>query len=315
MRHRVAAHAAGAVGDPRCRLRRARPLRACRKLTRVTLGSMRRFAVLLACATLLLAMSTANASAGTSVVTRDASVRAAAGSAPDASRTPARGSSSQPANPDAPVPVPASNKPPAGRRLSANGVLAIAGALPKMKAVRAKYPRSFGGAYLKLAFRWQVSYFSRNGKKEIGQAIVDDLSGRVLEQWTGFQVAWTMARGYPGAFGRHVNALYVWVPLCVLFLFPFIDFRRPFSLLHLDLLVLLSFSISLAFFNHARIYASVPLTYPPLLSLLARTLALSRRREVRGAPPVRMLVPARWLAVAVLFLVGFRVALNVTYSH
>ena len=105
---------------------------------------MRRFAVLLACATLLLAMSIASASAGTSVVTRDASVRAAAGSTPDASRTPARGSSSQPANPDAPVPVPASNKPPAGRRLSANGVLAIAGALPKMKAVRAKYRGSFG---------------------------------------------------------------------------------------------------------------------------------------------------------------------------
>src|SRR5437588_564493 len=315
MRHRVAAHAAGAVGDPRCRLRRARPLRACRKLTRVTLGSMRRFAVLLVCATLLLAMSTASASAGTSVVTQDTSVRAAAGSAPGASGTSARRSSSQPANPDAPIPVPASNKPPAGRRLSANGVLAIAGALPKMKAVRAKYPRSFGGAYLKLAFRWQVSYFSRNGKKEIGQAIVDDLSGRVLEQWTGFQVAWTMARGYPWAFGRHVNALYVWVPLCVLFLFPFIDFRRPFSLLHLDLLVLLSFSISLAFFNHARIYASVPLTYPPLLYLLARMLALSRPGASRSRRPLRLNVPPSWLAFAIVFLVGFRIALNFVDSN
>ncbi len=57
--------------------------------------------------------------------------------------------------------------------------------------------------------------------------IIDDLSGRVLEQWTGFQVAWTMARGYPGAFGRHVNALYIWLPLCVLFLLPFLNFRRP----------------------------------------------------------------------------------------
>ena len=91
-----------------------------------------------------------------------------------------------------------------------------------------------------------------------------------------------MARGYPGAFGRHVNALYVWLPLCVLFMLPFFDFRRPFSLLHLDLLVLLSFSVSLAFFNHAHIYASVPLAYPPLLYLLARMLALLRR-----APPRR----------------------------
>ena len=166
-------------------------------------------------------------------------------------------------------------------------MLAIAERLAKMKAVRAKYPGSYGGAYLKLRFHWQVSYFSKNGKKEIGQVIIDDLSGRVLEQWTGFQVAWTMARGYPGAFGRHVNALYIWLPMCVLFLLPFFDFRRPLSLLHLDLLVLLSFSVSLAFFNHGRIYQSVPLAYPPLLYLLARMLALCATpapaaREPRG---------------------------------
>ena len=224
-------------------------------------------------------------------------------------------SSGQSTSSGTPIPVPASNVPPAGRRLSANAVLAIADALPKMKAIRAKYAGSYGGAYLKPALRWQVSYFSRGGKKEIGQVIIDDLSGRVLEQWTGFQVAWTMARGYPGAFGRHVNALYVWVPLCVLFLFPFIDFRRPFSLLHLDLLVLLSFSISLAFFNHARIYASVPLTYPPLLYLLARMLALSRPGASRSRRPLRLNVPASWLAFAIVFLVGFRIALNVVDSN
>ena len=115
--------------------------------------------------------------------------------------------------------------------------------------------------------------------------LIDDLSGRVLEQWTGFQVAWTMARGYPGAFGRHVNALYMWLPLCVLFLVPFMDFRRPLKLLHLDLLVLLSLSISLAFFNHAHIYSSVPLVYPPLLYLLLRMLARGSRRPRAGRPP------------------------------
>ncbi|MCW3067821.1 MAG: hypothetical protein JWL67_446 [Solirubrobacterales bacterium] len=218
---------------------------------------------------------------------------------------------------DAPIPVTRSNTPPTGRRLSANDVLAIAGALPKMRAERAKYPGSYGGAYLKRPFHWQVSYFSRNGKKEIGQVLIDDLSGRVLEQWSGFQVAWTMARGYPGAFGRHVNALYIWLPLCVLFVLPFVNFRRPLSLLHLDLLVLLSFSVSLAFFNHARIYASVPLVYPPLVYLLARMLALLRgRRDARERPPpLRLLVPAPWLALGVVFLLGFRIALNVTDSN
>src|SRR4051812_9801799 len=42
-------------------------------------------------------------------------------------------------NPEAPIPVPASDVPPAGRRLSANAVLAIAGRLGKVRAERAKY--------------------------------------------------------------------------------------------------------------------------------------------------------------------------------
>jgi hypothetical protein len=223
--------------------------------------------------------------------------------------------SGQSTSSESPIPVPASNTPPAGRKLSANKVLAIAGALVKMRAARREYPGSYGGAYLKLPFHWQVSYFSRNGKKEIGQVIIDDASGRVLEQWTGFQVPWSMARGYPGAFGKHVNALYIWLPLCVLFLLPFIDFRRPLSLLHLDLLVLLSLSVSLAFFSHGRIYASVPLAYPPLLYLLARMLFLARQRGRRPPGTLRLLVPVSWLAVGVVFLLGFRIALNITDSN
>jgi hypothetical protein len=248
-----------------------------------------------------------------------ASDAAAAASAPNASAS-VKAKSAQPPSANAAIPVPPSNTPPAGRRLSANQVLAKAERLPKMKAIRAKYPGSYGGAYLKMPFHWQVSYFSKNGKKEIGQVIIDDLSGRVLEQWTGFQVAWTMARGYPGAFGRHVNALYIWLPMCVLFLLPFFDFRRPFSMLHLDLLVLLLFSVSLAFFNHGRIYQSVPLAYPPLLYLLARMLALARpgrrgRSGRRQPGPLRLLVPVPWLALGVVFLIGFRIALNVTDSN
>ena len=215
---------------------------------------------------------------------------------------------------EAPVPVPASEIPPAGRHLSADRVLEIAEALPKMRAVRRKYPGSYAGAYLKGPVRWQVSFFSKQGAKEIGQVIIADSTGRVLEQWTGFQVAWTMARGYRGAFGEHVNALYVWLPLCLAFLLPFIDWRRPLALLHLDLLVLLSFSVSLAFFNHAHIYASVPLSYPPLLYLLARMLALLRRRS-RPGRPLRLLIPAPWLALGIVSLLGFRVALNVTDAN
>jgi hypothetical protein len=213
-----------------------------------------------------------------------------------------------------------STVPPAAHKLPSDQVLAIANRLPKMRSLKREYKGSFGDVYLKGGFQWQVSYFTHNGKREIGLVVIDDLSGRVVEQWTGFQVAWTMARGYSGAFGRHVNALYVWLPMCLLFFLPFFDFRRPFSLLHLDLLMLLSFSVSLAFFNHANIWASVPLSYPPLLYLLARMLALLRRRggprSARKTPPrLRLLVPVPWLALGVVFLIGFRIALNVTDSN
>lgn len=212
-----------------------------------------------------------------------------------------------------PIPVSPSEVPPTGRHLSADRVLEIANRLPKMRRERAKNPGSYGGAYLKGPSRWQVSYFSRSGK-EIGQVIIADANGEVLEQWTGFQVAWTMARGYPGAFGRHVNALYIWLPLCVLFVIPFVNWRRPFSLAHLDLLALLAFSASLAFFNHGNIYASVPAAYPPLVYLLVRMLVLTFLR--RGAAhPLRSWISPMWLAVGVVFLLGFRIALNVTDSN
>ena len=136
-------------------------------------------------------------------------------------------------------------------------------------------------AYTKGIGRWQVSFF-RDGD-ELVQVQVDDRSGAVLEQWSGAQVAWTMARGYPGAFGRKLNAPWVWIPLCVLFLAPFVDVRRPFRLLHLDLLVLLAFGASHYFFNRGEIGVSAPLVYPVLLYLLARVLfAAFRPRGSRG---------------------------------
>ena len=274
-------------------------------------------AVLLALALVLATASPAAASTSSHASLLDTSPLAKTAATTTASSDGASTTTTQSTVSESPVPVANSDIPPAGRRLSANQVLAIAQALPKMKAVRAKYPGSYGGAYLKGPSRWQVSFFSKKGAKEIGQVIIADASGKVLEQWTGFQVAWSMARGYPGAFGRHVNALYIWLPLCLLFVLPFVDPRRPFSLLHLDLLVLLSWSISLAFFNHAHIYASVPLTYPPLIYLLGRMLWLLRRpRAGRPQPrPLRLLIPAPWLALGVVFLLGFRIGLNVTDAN
>ncbi len=211
---------------------------------------------------------------------------------------------------DPTAPVPASNQSPPGRALSSNQVLEIARALPKMRSLRAANRGSFERAYLNNPGQWQVTVFSSK-RAEIGIVIIADATGQVIEAWTGVQVRWPMARGHPSGFGGHLSALYIWLPLCLLFMLPFVDWRRPFSLLHLDLLVLLSFSVSLAFFNHAHIYASVPLTYPPLIYLLVRMLLLARPREVRR-PALRLWIPARWLAVGVVLLLGFRIALNIS---
>ena len=77
--------------------------------------------------------------------------------------------------------------------------------------------------------------------------------------------------------------------------------------------MLLGFSVSLAFFNAARIGLSTPLIYPLLGYLLVRMLLVARRGG--RAEPLRLLVPVSWLAVALVFLVGFRVGLNVTNSN
>jgi hypothetical protein len=214
---------------------------------------------------------------------------------------------------NAPVLVSTPNSPPAGYRLTATQVERIAARVGKVRDVVRRHRGAYPAEYTKGPGRWQVSWFTPKGK-EIAQVYVDDTTTRVTEAWTGFQVAWTMARGYPGAFGRRVNAWYVWLPLCLLFLAPFLPWRRRPSLFHLDLLVLLGFSVSLAFFNHALIGMSVPLAYPFLLYLLIRMLMLA---SGRGVPRerVRLLVPVSWLAVAVVFLVGFRVGLNVTNSN
>jgi hypothetical protein len=156
---------------------------------------------------------------------------------------------------------------------------------------------------------WEVAYFAAG--EQVALVVVDPRSGIVKEAWTGYQVAWKMARGYSGSFGHKLNAPYVFLPLCALFLLGLLDWRRPWRLANLDLLVLLGFGLSHFFFNRAEIGVSVPLQYPVLLYLLARALWIGFRGRGEGLRPVW---PAAWLLVAALFLLGFRVGLNVADS-
>ena len=160
---------------------------------------------------------------------------------------------------------------------------------------------------------WKVQVWSGRAG-EIAMGRVDDRTGRVTEAWTGPQVAWTMARGQSGAFGgKEINSWPVWVVFSAIFLIGLAELRRPLSLRNLDLLALLSFSVSLWFFNHGLIFSSVPLVYPGLLYLLVRSLVIGiRGRTARASAPVW---PVWLLAAATVFLLGFRIDLNVTDSN
>jgi hypothetical protein len=156
---------------------------------------------------------------------------------------------------------------------------------------------------------WEVAYFADGDR--LALAVVDAGSGEVEESWTGHQVAWKMARGYSGAFGHKLNAPYVFLPLCAIFLLGLVDWRRLRRVANLDLLVLLGFGVSHYFFNRAEIGVSVPLVYPVLLYLLGRCLWIGLRGRGEGLRPVWSVSV---LIVAALFLMGFRVGLNVADS-
>lgn len=159
---------------------------------------------------------------------------------------------------------------------------------------------------------WTVNVWS--GKAgEVATGRVEDATGTVTEAWTGPQVAWKMARGYTGAFGgAKINSYPVWLSFCAVFLLGLVDWRRPFSLRNADLVVLLSLSASLWFFNHGNVFAAMPLAYPPLLWLLVRCCWIARSdRPTRGAA----VWPVWLLAAATVFLAGFRVGLNVRASN
>ena len=184
-------------------------------------------------------------------------------------------------------------------------------AVPKVAAWLDRYPPSplTEADFDRRTRRWRVHVWSGSAG-EVASGVVDDARGRVLEAWTGPQVAWKMARGRPGAFGgRTLTSWPVWLALSAVFLLALADLRRPLALRNLDLLALLSFGISLAFFNRGEVFRSVPLVYPALVYLLVRTAWIGLRR--RALRPARPVWPVWLLAAVAIFLVGLRVGLNV----
>jgi hypothetical protein len=186
---------------------------------------------------------------------------------------------------------------------------------PKVADWLARYPqsgRSHEEDYDAKTASWTVKiWWDKAG--EIAEGKVDDASGVVTEAWTGPQVAWKMARGYKGAFGGDkINNPWLWGAFCLIFLIGLADVRRPLSIRNLDLVMLLSPTASLWFFNHGDVFTSVPLFYPVLAWVVLRGVWIGVTG--RGSPS-RATWPAWILLAATVFLAGFRIGLNVEASN
>jgi hypothetical protein len=154
--------------------------------------------------------------------------------------------------------------------------------------------------------QWQVDYYEADGH-DVAEIVIDDSTGDLVEKWTGAQVDTKLARGYQGAVAGKVNRWWIWLPLCVLFLAPFVDPRRPLRLIHLDLLALLGFSVSLFFFNKAEIGLSVGLVYPVLAYVFLRML-LAGFRPLERRDRLLPVAPRGLLVVGIVALVAFHTA-------
>ena len=194
-------------------------------------------------------------------------------------------------------------------RLDEDEAVSLALDDPKIADWLERYPPdpSTSGDYEEETRTWVVKVWSGEAG-QVAQAVVEDPTGRVTEAWTGPQVAWKMARGREGAFGgKTLLEPYVWLAFCLVFLVGLADLRKPLSTRNLDLLALLGFSVSLVFFDRGEIFRSVPLAYPVLAYLLGRGVwvGFGRRSET-----LTSVWPTWVLAAAAVFLLGFRVGLN-----
>ncbi|WP_320668527.1 glycosyltransferase 87 family protein [Patulibacter defluvii] len=206
------------------------------------------------------------------------------------------------------------DEPPLGHRLSAKQAQEIARRDPKLRRVQREHPGSYDQIMLKGKDRWQLSLYARRQKgkplKELAQVLISDQTARITESWDGPYVAWTMARGYDGAFGRSVTSPWLWGVMLVLFLVPFVGFR-PRRGPPLALLALAAFTVPLAAFNNARLDLAVPTSFALLLALAAWALW----RGLRQPGPPRDLViglPLVGLLLLGVALLVFRIVLNLT---
>ncbi|HEX6714541.1 MAG TPA: glycosyltransferase 87 family protein [Thermoleophilaceae bacterium] len=155
---------------------------------------------------------------------------------------------------------------------------------------------------------WQVLFFDREDEAR-AEVDIDLLTGRVLTVLTGTKASFPLARGPQSGYAkRTLNAVWIWVPMTLLFVGVFFDRRRPWRLLHLDLVAIAGLSISFAFWMKGDLDASVPLVYPTLVYVLVRMLFAGFWPRGRDGP-ISPLAPQLMLGLT-LALLALRVGLT-----
>jgi hypothetical protein len=191
-------------------------------------------------------------------------------------------------------------------RLNAVQAAAIAARQPKIRQWLAQYKDVSHSSTLGDHRVWTVDYYAAGN--QIAEVHIADYTADPYEVWTGPQVAWQLARGQPQAYGRKANAAYVLWPMCALFLAGLINWRRPRSMRTLDLVMVLSFVVSLYAFNRGNVFWSTPLIYPPMIYLTVRMVWIGWHRQPRqfhiGDRHLLLLVGLTFA------LMGFRLGLN-----
>jgi hypothetical protein len=195
----------------------------------------------------------------------------------------------------------------------------LALASPEVREELSKHGPYSTDAHYNSSGKWTVHFYvweggsiggkpASDGRKEVARVGIDDESWQLEYVWTGDQIIWQQARGEPGAYGKHANYWYVWLPLALLFALAFVRTDRLFSLRNLDVLALLGFLLSHHFFREGIVYEAVLLWYPPLIYLFVRTLlmgfGLKERVETTSNLPTWVLLGLAGLAS------GIVIALN-----
>jgi glycosyl transferase family 87 len=206
--------------------------------------------------------------------------------------------------------------PPPGYSLTAGEALRISQGTEAVRAAIKKSPLAVKvGIYEPR--RWIVQFEDANG--DIAAEIhIDDRSARVVAAWSGAKANWRNARGSralvdEGDLGAATDSLWVWLPLCLLFVAPFVDPRRPLRRVHFEILLFLLFVLGHAFVVRGELSTWLLVAYPALGLLLARLLVAATGRdhsEERLVP----FVPLKVLAGILFAVLAARGVINVVDS-